>query len=217
MTKKKKGKNKTKSVVKKEYSEEEKVRVAKYKKKASREPVKFKAVKSKSYNPTIALQKSDDPLRAVKMSEAMGTADSDVQSYLLDQAIQTFKGAVSQDDYDIDKVVAASNSVMALLNGIQPRDEIEGMLAIQMVGVHNMAMDMMSRVMLGGQTFGGKQANVNQATKMLRTFIAQMDALKRYRTGGQQKMIIEHVHVNEGGQAIVGTVNQGGGKNNKCE
>jgi hypothetical protein len=48
---------------------------------------------------------------------------------------------------------------------------------------------------------------------MLRTFVAQMEALKKYRTGGQQKMIVEHVNVNEGGQAIVGTVNQGGGKN----
>ena len=52
---------------------------------------------------------------------------------------------------------------------------------------------------------------------MLRTFIAQMDALKKYRTGGQQKMIVEHVHVNEGGQAFVGQVNQGGGKNDNCE
>jgi len=44
---------------------------------------------------------------------------------------------------------------------------------------------------------------------MLRTFIAQIEALKKYRTAGRQKMIVEHVHVNEGGQAIVGTVNQG--------
>jgi hypothetical protein len=34
-----------------------------------------------------------------------------------------------------------------------------------------------------------------------------MEALKRYRTGGQQKVIVEHVTVNEGGQAIVGHVN----------
>ena len=60
-------------------------------------------------------------------------------------------------------------------------------------------------------SFEGKQANVNEATKMLRTFTTQMEALKKYRTGGQQKVTVEHVHVNEGGRAIVGTVNQGGG------
>ena len=34
--------------------------------------------------------------------------------------------------------------------------------------------------------------------------------LKRYRTSGQQKVIVEHVTVNEGGLAIVGAVTQGG-------
>ena len=38
----------------------------------------------------------------------------------------------------------------------------------------------------------------------------QMEALKRYRTGGQQRVIVEHVTVNAGGQAIVGSVTRGG-------
>ena len=32
---------------------------------------------------------------------------------------------------------------------------------------------------------------------------------------GQQKMTVEHVHVHEGGQAIVGNVQQGGGADKK--
>jgi hypothetical protein len=40
---------------------------------------------------------------------------------------------------------------------------------------------------------------------------AQVEALKRYRTGGQQKVTVEHVTVNEGGQAIVGNVTHKGG------
>lgn len=38
-----------------------------------------------------------------------------------------------------------------------------------------------------------------------------MEALKRYRTGGEQKVTVQHVTVSEGGQAIVGNVTQGGG------
>jgi hypothetical protein len=41
-----------------------------------------------------------------------------------------------------------------------------------------------------------------------RTFTAQMEALKRYRTGGEQKVTVQHVSVSEGGQAIVGKVTQ---------
>jgi hypothetical protein len=35
-----------------------------------------------------------------------------------------------------------------------------------------------------------------------------MEALKRYRTGGEQKVTVQHLSVGEGGQAIVGNVTQ---------
>ncbi|RWB00344.1 hypothetical protein [Mesorhizobium sp.] len=51
-----------------------------------------------------------------------------------------------------------------------------------------------------------QQDNAERAfNKLTRTFAAQVEALKKYRTGGQQ-----HVTVNEGGQAIVGNVSHGG-------
>src|SRR3954465_1225843 len=53
--------------------------------------------------------------------------------------------------------------------------------------------------------------------KLARTFAAQMEALKRYRTGGEQKVTVQHVTVNEGGQAIVGNVSPvpGGGRRDR--
>ncbi len=200
-------KKNTTDLKKNEYTDEEKARLAKYEQRANKKPVKFKAGESDSDNPSIDLKDPDDPLMFVKLSEAMGTQDSDLQSYLLQQAILTFKDAGLADN---GKTVLSANNALAILTGIQPQDELEGMLAIQMIGVHNMAMETLARAGYRDQTFEGKQANINQATKMLRTFMAQVEALKKYRTGGQQKMIVEHVNVNEGGQAVVGTVNQGG-------
>jgi hypothetical protein len=49
------------------------------------------------------------------------------------------------------------------------------------------------------------------AVKLLRTHVMQMEALQRYRGKGEQKVIVEHVHVYHGGQAIVGTVYRGEG------
>ena len=40
----------------------------------------------------------------------------------------------------------------------------------------------------------------------------QVEALKRYRTGGEQKVTVQHVTVNEGGQAIIGSVSPGVGE-----
>jgi hypothetical protein len=47
----------------------------------------------------------------------------------------------------------------------------------------------------------------NAFNKLTRTFAAQVSALKEYRSKGEQKMTVQHVHVAEGGQAIVGNVN----------
>jgi hypothetical protein len=43
----------------------------------------------------------------------------------------------------------------------------------------------------------------------MRTFTNQMEALKRYRSGAQQTVKVEQVHVHEGGQAVVGNVETG--------
>jgi len=149
-TKTRKAKKNTKDLVKKEhkYTDEERARLAKHQERAKRKPIKFKTVESDSDNPMIALKDPNDPLRKVKMLEALGTPDSYLQTHLLEQVTQTFKGIVSTDEFDNDKVALACNNALSILNGIQPQDEIEGMLAVQMIGVHNMAMDCMCPVLI---------------------------------------------------------------------
>jgi hypothetical protein len=52
---------------------------------------------------------------------------------------------------------------------------------------------------------------MNAATKLQRTMAAQIEALARLRRGGEQNVIVKHVHDHDGGQAIVGNVQAGGG------
>ncbi len=55
-------------------------------------------------------------------------------------------------------------------------------------------------------------AAVNRATKLLRTFTAQVETLNRYRgKTTEQHVTVEHVNVHQGGQAIVGAVTGGPG------
>jgi hypothetical protein len=75
----------------------------------------------------------------------------------------------------------------------------------------------MRRAQLSSQTFEARDMNLQHASKLSRTFAGQVEALKRYRTGGQQKVTVEHVTVNQGGQAIVGSVTVGGGAAAKSE
>jgi len=106
----------------------------------------------------------------------------------------------------------AISAVMAM----EPKDEIEGMLAAQMVAVHMATMTFANR--LAGVENLDQQNSVERAfNKLTRTFTTQMEALNRYRGKGQQKMTVEHIHVHEGGQAIVGNVKGGGGNDKNRE
>jgi hypothetical protein len=95
--------------------------------------------------------------------------------------------------------------MLSMVQGIQPRDQVEAMLAAQMAATHNAIMTFARR--LNHVDNIQQQDSAERAfNKLGRTFAAQVEALKRYRSSGDQTMRVEHVTVNEGGQAIVGNV-----------
>ncbi len=108
---------------------------------------------------------------------------------------------------EVDKnLEAATEATMGALAEIAPQDGLEGLLASQMVACHNLSLYMMQKA-VRAEYMNQLEIYLNQANKLMRTFTAQVEALKRYRSKGEQKVTVEHVHVNEGGQAIVGAVN----------
>src|SRR3954447_22143030 len=69
------------------------------------------------------------------------------------------------------------------------------MLSVQMVGVHWIAMDLLSKA---GSTNDRALLNDrgNLAVKLLRTYTTQLETLKRYRSAGEQRVVVQHQHVN---------------------
>jgi hypothetical protein len=130
------------------------------------------------------------------LMEALGIGDLDFWDGLVRQlAVVGGQGTLERD----------LNFMLAMVKGIEPRDQIEAMLAAQMAAVHNATMTFAGR--LNRIDNIQQQDSAERAfNKLARTFAAQVEALKRYRTGGQQKVTVEHVTVNAGGQAIVGSV-----------
>jgi hypothetical protein len=95
--------------------------------------------------------------------------------------------------------------LLSVVKGIQPKDQLETMLAAQMAAVHSLTMTY-ARRLANAEALPQQESAERTLNKLARTFTAQVEALKRYRTGGEQKVTVEHVTVNEGGQAIVGNV-----------
>lgn len=172
-------------------------------------PVRFKTVKRSRGRVQVD---TSDPLWHVKLLEAFGTADLQLQKSLIDQVINSFPGIGPPTQRDPKEVLRAANMATALLAGIHPHDEIEGMLAMQMIAVHNAAMEAMRLALLPGRTQLLRDSDTNSSVKMMKIFMTLVETLRKYRGGGEQKMTVEHVHVNQGGQAIVGSVDVGTGK-----
>ena len=101
---------------------------------------------------------------------------------------------------------SAVNAALAMIEAAAPKDEIEGALAVQMACTHSAVMAVLAR--LGGG--GGSEQRVialgSTAARLLRAYSTQVEVFRRLRHGGNQYVRVEHVHVNDGGQAVIGNV-----------
>jgi hypothetical protein len=156
--------------------------------------------------PTTIVANDPDDLKGT-LKRIGGSQSDHWNNILVNQAIRTL-WIKHSDKETQDQQCSAT---VAALIGIGPKDELEGMMAAQMIAAHNAAMECHRRAMLGEQTFEGRRENLNQANKLSRTYAVLLDALNHHRGKGQQKVTVEHVHVHSGGQAVVGMVETPGG------
>src|SRR5215471_5865777 len=140
-----------------------------------------------------------EPAEVLQLVSVFGTAEPDFASLMLSAIIDAAAGGSSSRPPGCEHI----NRALAAVTGIGAQDEIEGMLATQMVVTHIAATRALRRLNRS-ETVSVQDSNGNLAVKLLRTFTMQVEALQRYRGKGQQKVTVEHVHVHAGGQAIVG-------------
>lgn len=146
----------------------------------------------------VSLDHTDRATGSVLLAEALGSTDWDFVVGLQRQLVNAAKSGPNVDESEV-------NFLLSVIKDIKPRDQLEAMLAAQMAVTHEAIM-----------TFARRLANVENIpqqdsaerafNKLTRTYAMQLEALKRYRSGGEQKVTVQHVNVGEGGQAIVGNV-----------
>jgi hypothetical protein len=151
-------------------------------------------------NNRFAIDHPDRAVGQVLMMNALGTLDHAFSLGLLTQLSKATSGGANINEADL-------NFMVSVIKGIEPRDQVESMLAAQMAAVH-MAMLRFIQHLPRIENLPQQDSAERAINKFARTFTAQMEALKRYRTAGEQKVTVQHVSVSEGGQAIVGNVTQ---------
>ena len=169
----------------------------------AQERIAARGAPQSSVEPTDVPRNGDRQQHSTKTPKAFGITSS----LFLDGLLAQIAGA-SAPGGKVDKTTFDFMCSVVFEN--KPKDCVEAMLLAQMTAVHVAAM-----------SFAGRLANVDSLAqqdsaeraynKLSQTFVSQVEALKRHRTGGEQKVTVQHVSVSEGGQAIVGNVTQTAG------
>lgn len=136
-----------------------------------------------------------------RLKNALGTPSS----AFVDASLHQLISAARLPGSGISEI--AVNASLAFVEGAQPKDEVECALVIQMACTHSAAMAVLARLG-GGYGFDRNVvAKASAASRLLRAYAMQVESWRRLKKGGSQFMRVEHVHVNEGGQAVIGNVN----------
>jgi len=158
---------------------------------------------SKNGSPQIDVDHPNNLIGWALVMEALASADSDFVNGMVSQLAKA-------SGRDIDE--RGLNFMLSVIKGIEPRDQLETMLAAQMAAVHVVSMSF-ARYFAHIETLPQQDSAERAFNKLTRTFAMQMEALKRYRSGAEQKVTLQHVSVAGGGQAIIGNVTHAPRKN----
>jgi len=140
---------------------------------------------------------------ALVLSRTFATEAFDVMAHFMNQ----LAGSLPELSSPADKL----NCIVPLLHDLKPRDCMEAMIHLQLIGVHNCIMEGIRRALYPDQTAEVAPILLHRVATLSKAFVGLMEALQKYRgQGSQQKVVVEHVNVRRGGQAIVGAVTQGG-------
>jgi len=139
-----------------------------------------------------------------RLKEACGSQSDAWADYLLKQLVthDALSGEVSAGAFDAG---------CQFLNGIAPRNELEGALAAQMFAVHHATMSMAYKAVTATHPEMIKMRH-DQLNKLSRTFAAQVEALSKLRTGGKQTVEVKYIDARNSQNVIADRVETGGGR-----
>jgi len=98
----------------------------------------------------------------------------------------------------------------SIIKNVKTGDQMEMLLVVQMICDHIAKMNLTAR-MNATKEVDHCASYGNLSNKFSRTFVDQLGALQRLRSGPQQNLTVNNVSVSEGGQAVVGHITHNSG------
>jgi len=145
-------------------------------------------------------------MREGALCRIFGASDETQANALLSHCLKPLKADEASDEHPAND---ERTFMLSVIRDLAPRDVVERMLAVQMAATH-VATIRSARWLANTENIPQVQAHYTGFNKLARTFAAQVEALRKHRTGGEQRVTVQHVNVSDGGQAIVSNVKTGG-------
>jgi hypothetical protein len=109
------------------------------------------------------------------------------------------------ENWDRDQAINESIDNLKALNA---QGGLQEMIVAQMTSIHLLQQMTVALANSSGLT-DSKQYYTNSAAKLTNCFTQQAALLAKLQGVGGQKIVVEHVEVHQGGQAVVGNINGG--------
>lgn len=103
-----------------------------------------------------------------------------------------------------------ANTIVQALAENKPRDATEARLCAQEAVLYAQGMQCLYRAE-NENMIPQCEHYLKNAVKLLRLHNETIEALNKYRRGGEQRVVVQHVQVSDGGKAVVNGVFDGGG------
>jgi len=141
-----------------------------------------------------------------RLYQATGFANSDAAAILIAQLAETSSPPDANEELTVKKLNQAAVKMAAM----EPRDPFEGQLIAQMISVHDQIMHW-TKILSRSSSFEEVNGSTNVVSKLMTRYHQALELLIKYRRGGEQRVHVEHVYVQAGGQAMLGNFQTGGG------
>lgn len=167
-------------------------------------------------NLSVAQKNTQDPLKNCIGTEIKDSSKSSVQHPEIDPETWKMITGIDKKIPALDILARiyinpaipgtdAAEFIIPVMEELNPQNLIEGMLYSQLLSLHCLGMDYLKRAEQS-KMLNQRDSAVNHAVKLLRLQHETIDTLIKHKRKGEQKIVVQHVNVSDGGQAIVGNV-----------
>jgi len=166
--------------------------------KKAKRPPRLKVVGQPNGAISVKPEHPDEGIGRIALMRSVGTSDPDFFHGIVGQLANVSPN--SKNGVDEQWL----NFMLSMVRSVEPKDGTEAMIAAQMAAIHSLTMTAAHRL-AQADTLAHEVA----LNKLSRTFAALVTTLKSWRSKGEQRVLVQHVTVDGGSQAIVGNVHTG--------